>query len=227
MTTDKKAESHIDETVKENQANVPVDAHQESLVHEDEKKGAAKGKKIKIAEQEYAALLEKVTEAESAKEVFVRKVADFENAKKRLVKEKEDFARFANEKIIGSFLPVLDNLERAIAHTDKPATVESLLSGFELIQKQIFGVLKDNGVTQIESVGNQFDPHFHEAIGMIETDDHPAGSVVEEVQRGYMLKDRLLRPSWVRVAEEKNPSEENGQVSEAAGEAAPTDGVGE
>jgi len=131
----------------------------------------------------------------------LRKIADFENAKKRVVREKEEFAKFANEKIIAAFLPVLDNLERALSHTENSDTVEALTSGIELIKKQIFTILKDHGLVKLDALGKHFDPHVHEAVGMVKTDEHEAGVVVDEVQCGYMLKDRLIRPVWVRVAE--------------------------
>ncbi|MBU1863317.1 MAG: nucleotide exchange factor GrpE, partial [Candidatus Omnitrophica bacterium] len=71
----------------------------------------------------------------------------------------------------------------------------------QLIKKQIDDILKNNGLSKIEAIGKQFDPHMHEAIGVVSTDDHPADTVVEEIQCGYMFKDKLLRPSWVRIAE--------------------------
>ena len=169
-------------------------------------KEAKKDKKVKITEHELNAFQAKANELDELKDTLLRKVADFENAKKRLHKEKEDFAKFANERIIASFLPVLDNLDRALAHTDSMSTMEGLISGVNLIKKQIFDILKNNGLEKIDALGKHFDPHVHEAIGTVETTAHEPDTVVEEIQQGYVLKDKLIRPAWVRIA--AGPQEE-------------------
>lgn len=160
--------------------------------------------KSEISQEELKELREKAEELKTVKESCLRTMADFENAKKRLAREKEDFAKFANETIISQFLPVLDNFDRALAHASENDASESFISGITLIRKQIFDILKNSGLEPIEALGKEFDPHVHEAVGVIETDEHPADTVVEEVQSGFMLKDKLLRPSWVRVASSKN-----------------------
>jgi len=202
--TEKKAEQsheHNDDAVKHN-------APEEQPVAVDHKKKKhSKPKKVHILEEELTLLQQKADELAQVKDDFLRKIADFENAKKRLMREKEEFAKFANEKIIAAFLPVLDNLDRALSHTENSDTVEALTSGIELIKKQIFTVLKDNGLEKIDARGKQFDPHVHEAVGMVKTDEHEAGMVVDEIQCGYLLKERLIRPAWVRVAEETDSSE--------------------
>ena len=192
-------EAPIVEEIAEEKAENEQKAH-----HESKEKHPKKEKKIKVSETEIVELRKKAEELDATKESFLRKVADFENAKKRLAREKEDFAKFANEKIVSSFLPVLDNLERALEHGGKPITAESVLEGVVLIKKQIEGILKNNGLEKVEAIGKKFDPHFHEAIGTVETDEHSEDNVAEEVQCGYMFKNKLLRPSWVRVAVEKN-----------------------
>lgn len=185
-----------------------VEEQQSESVENSEEKKKAKSKKIKIEESELEALRARVKELEDLKEGMVRKMADFENAKRRVEKEKEDFQKFASEKIISSFLSVLDNLDRALEHKDSNQSVESMLSGVELIRKQIFGILKDSGLEEVDAVGKEFDPHFHEALCMVPTAEQEPGTVVEQVQMGYMLKDRLLRPAWVKVAEESDESDD-------------------
>ncbi len=170
-------------------------------------KETKKDKKVKVFEHELKELQTKANELDELKDTFLRKIADFENSKKRLNKEKEEFAKFANEKIISSFLPVLDNLDRALSHGSNSVTIESLASGVNLIKKQIVDILKDNGLNKIEALGKHFDPHFHEAVGKVETDEHPADMVIDEIQHGYLLKDKLLRPSWVRIAAPKESVE--------------------
>lgn len=199
-----KEEAEKEHSREECQKEPEIEAKADGLsdAEKENKKNDAKSKKIKIDAEELESLKKQVSEFAELKDSMIRKVADFENAKKRLIKEKEDFAKFANEKIVSAFLPVLDNLDRALAHREATESAESLMSGVELIRKQIFSILKDNGLEEVEAVGKEFDPHLHEALGMVKTSEHPSGYVVEQVQTGYKLKDRLLRPSWVRVAEE-------------------------
>jgi len=192
---------------KDNQINMPPEEIKDATQADvsSEKKTTAehkekKGKKTKVSEDELSALRTKAAKLDELQDTFVRRVADFENAKKRLGREKEDFAKFANERIIAAFLPVLDNLDRALLHGSNTETVEGVLSGVELVKKQIMDVLQANGLEKIESVGKPFDPHFHEALGTVISEEHPEDTVVEEIQIGYMLKDKLLRPSWVRVS---------------------------
>jgi len=159
-----------------------------------------KDKKVKISEQELHQLQAKAQELATVKDTLLRRMADFENAKKRLEREKDDYHKFANEKIIQAFLPVLDNLDRALAHRTNDVTADSLLAGIDLIKKQIDDILKSFGLRKVETVGKLFDPHMHEAMGTVSTDAYPPDSVVEEIQPGYFLKDKLLRPAWVRIA---------------------------
>ena len=131
---------------------------------------------------------------------LARMQAEFDNARKRAVKEQQDFRDFALVDTIKTMLPVVDNLERALQAKSEGS---DLRTGVELIYKQLQDVLAKLGVQPIPAKGQQFDPRFHEAIEMVETSDAPDHEVVDEWQRGYKYKDRLLRPAMVRVA--KNP----------------------
>jgi molecular chaperone GrpE len=128
---------------------------------------------------------------------FARAQAEFENARKRAVKEQQDFRDFAMVDAIKSMLPVVDSFERALQAKSDPADFRA---GVELIYKQLQDVLAKLGVRPIAAKGEQFDPHIHEAIEMVETSDAADQEVLEEWQRGYKLKDRLLRPAMVKVA---------------------------
>jgi molecular chaperone GrpE len=131
---------------------------------------------------------------------LARMQADFENARKRAAKEQQDFRDFALADSIKNLLPVVDSFERALQAKSEPADFRK---GVELIYKQIQDVLGKLGVQPITAKGQQFDPRFHEAIEMVETGDAEDHEVLDEWQRGYKFKDRLLRPSMVKVA--KNP----------------------
>lgn len=131
---------------------------------------------------------------------LARAQAEFENARRRAAKEQQDFRDFATLETIKSLLPVIDSFERAL---QSKSELGEFRTGVELIYKQLQDALAKLGVQPIPAQGQQFDPHVHEAIEMVETSDAPDHEVVEEWQRGYKLKDRLLRPAMVKVA--KNP----------------------
>jgi molecular chaperone GrpE len=131
---------------------------------------------------------------------LARMQAEFENARRRAAKEQQDFRDFATVDAIKPLLPVVDNFERALQAKSEPADFRT---GVELIYKQLQDALTKLGVRAIATKGEQFDPHVHEAIEMVETPDAADHEVVEEWQRGYKFKDRLLRPAMVKVA--KNP----------------------
>ena len=140
------------------------------------------------------------TERDSLLDRLARAQAEFENARRRAAKEQQDFRDFASMEVIKSLLPVVDSFERALKAKSEPADFRS---GVELIYKQLQDVLAKLGVRPVPAKGEQFDPHVHEAIEMLETSDAADHEVLEEWQRGYKLKDRLLRPAMVKVA--KNP----------------------
>ncbi|HKV77179.1 MAG TPA: nucleotide exchange factor GrpE [Candidatus Sulfotelmatobacter sp.] len=145
--------------------------------------------------------LQKVkAERDSLLDRLARAQAEFENARRRAAKEQQDFRDFAMADAIKSLLPVIDNFERAVQSKSEAADFRA---GVELIYKQLRDVLTKLGVQPISAKGQQFDPHVHEAIEMVETPDAADHEVLEEWQRGYKYKDRLLRPAMVKVA--KNP----------------------
>ncbi len=127
-----------------------------------------------------------------------RMQAEFDNARKRAVREQQDFRDYAITDAIMPLLPILDSLDRAL-HFEN-TTTDDLHSGVELIQKQLLDALGKLGVRRIGAHGEPFDPHQHQAIEMVETNEAPDQHVLEELQPGYKLKDRLLRPAMVRVA---------------------------
>jgi molecular chaperone GrpE len=139
-------------------------------------------------------------ERDSLLDRLARAQAEFDNARKRAVKEQQDFRDYAAVDVIKPLLPVLDSFERALQVKSEPGDFRS---GVELIYKQLQDALARIGVRVIPAKGEPFDPHVHEAIEMVETSDAADHEVLEELQRGYKFKDRLLRPAMVKVA--KNP----------------------
>ena len=152
---------------------------------------------IKKLRQELEA---KDEEAKSNHDRFIRQVAELENFKKRSAREKDDGIRFANETLIRDLLPVIDNLERAVSHAQGGGNGKPLVEGVEMVLKGLLDVLTKHGVAQITALGQPFDPGKHEAMAQVESDNHQPNTVIEEHHKGYVLKDRLLRPALVSVA---------------------------
>lgn len=145
-------------------------------------------------------LEEKEKEAKEHYDRLLRTAADLENYKKRAVKEKEELTKFANEDLLKAILPFVDNLERAINHAEKVADTGVMIEGVRLTLQQILQTLNRFGLVPFESVGKAFDPARHEAMLVVESDQHEPNQVVEEFQKGYLLNDRLLRPATVSVS---------------------------
>ncbi|SHJ19369.1 molecular chaperone GrpE [Malonomonas rubra DSM 5091] len=160
------------------------------------------------------------SEAKAHQEQYLRTLADMENLRKRTQREKEELAKFANENILREILPVIDNLERAIEHAEQSEMGETgagLLEGVQMTLTQFSQVLDRFGVKPVESLGQPFDPNLHQAMGQMESEEYPANSVAQQMQKGYQLNDRLLRPAMVMVAkapEVKEPEENNEETDE-------------
>jgi molecular chaperone GrpE len=166
-------------------------------------------------------LAEKTQEAKENYDRYVRQIAESENFKKRNVRERDDAIRFANETLIKDLLPVIDNLERAIAHAADGKNGKPLVEGVEMVLKGFLDVLNKYGVSQIVAVGQPFDPSKHEAIAQVSSDEHEPNTVVEELHKGYMFRDRLLRAALVSVSkapETKEKKNDNGLVENASGD---------
>jgi len=145
-------------------------------------------------------LEEKTKEAEENYARLLRLAADMENLKKRQERERADLLQFANENLVKELLPVVDNLERALDHGRQLEAPKALLEGIEMVHHAFLKALDRFGVTAHDSLGQQFDPAFHNAMMQEEAPDVPDGSVIKELQKGYLIHQRLLRPAMVVVA---------------------------
>lgn len=135
------------------------------------------------------------------KDKYLRLLADADNARKRLQKERQEITRYAVESLIVDFLRPLDNLENALRFAQEmPDEVKNWAYGFQMILAQFKDVLSQNGIVAIESLGQPFSPHDHEAVEMVETEQEPPGTIIEECMRGYKMGDRTIRPARVKVA---------------------------
>jgi len=154
------------------------------------------------------ALAAKTEEIKALQDKYLRLAAEFDNYKRLSQREQRDYARFANESLLKELLPMIDNLERAVRASKENQGRDGLIQGVELILKQFMETLAKFGVRPILSVGKPFDPSRHQAVARVESNTVPAGSVVEELQRGYYLHDRILRAAMVTVAAGKNTDQE-------------------
>ena len=139
-------------------------------------------------------------------ERLLRAMADLENFKKRTLKEKDEVQKFGAEKLLKDFLPVLDNFDRALEHARKSKDLASLETGVNLVRKLFEDTLSRHGVKGFESVGKLFDPNVHEAMQQLESTEFPPNHVMQEIVRGFLLHERLVRPALVVIA--KAPSSE-------------------
>jgi molecular chaperone GrpE len=156
-------------------------------------------------------LAEAKAEAARFKDQWMRSAADFDNFRKRSRRELEDTRKAGREELLKDLLPVFDNLERAMTSAERATEVKPVAEGLKLVLRQFADTLGRSGITKVPTVGSLFDPGVHEAIQQVETDEHPAGTVVAEVQPGYLQGDRLVRAAMVVVAKPK---------ADAAGEGA-------
>lgn len=177
---DEAVDSEETETAKSQEDSTNEEAKEES---EDNK-----------AEEEKAEAKEEPKEDESTR--YMRLMADFQNFKKRAAKEKTDLYQYANEKIVTELLTVLDNFERAL---EQEAGDAGFKEGMELIFKQLGDVLEKSGLAEIEALGEDFDPNFHNAVMTEESEEYESGKVSGVLQKGYTLNGKVIRPSMVKV----------------------------
>ena len=139
--------------------------------------------------------------AQNMEDRFLRVNAEFENYKKRMIRESSDRLKYFNLDFIKELLPSLDNLERAISHAKSENNdVDSMIEGLEMVNKMTHEVFEKFGVSRVDTIGEVFDPNFHQAVGVVESDSVPENHIVEECLGGYLLHDRIIRPAMVRVS---------------------------
>ncbi|MFW5837462.1 MAG: nucleotide exchange factor GrpE [Desulfovibrionaceae bacterium] len=159
---------------------------------------------VRISEEELKSLCEqhvspKCAVKEEAEDVRLRAMAESENFKRRLTREMEEFRKYAGETVLADLLPVLDNLDLALAHGEGMEACKDFVTGVEMTRKVFLDTLKNHGLEVAGNPGEEFDPNIHEAMGSASYPDLPEDSVAQVLQKGYVLKGRLLRPAKVMV----------------------------
>jgi molecular chaperone GrpE len=159
------------------------------------------------SEEQFEELKSRATKADEYWDRLLRTTADFDNFKKRAARERQDSIKFANESLLQRLIPVLDNFEMAQAATQTGSgdSLKSLQDGIAMIYQQLRGVLTEAGLEEVDAAGKPFDPNFHEAVSQQESAGVPEGQVLQQLRKGYKLRERLLRPATVIVA--KKPSD--------------------
>lgn len=154
-------------------------------------------REITISLEEYEGLKAAL---EESRDLHLRVAADFDNYRKRMEKDREMLVCYANEALISDLLPILDNLDRALEADQEGNHSGDVLEGVRMISNQLHKVLQQCGLEPLASVGKPFDPSVHEAVGVLPSPDHDEGTVIAELQKGYSLKGKVVRPSMVHVA---------------------------
>ena len=154
-----------------------------------------------LTPEQMAELLQRAEKADESWDRLLRQTADFENYKKRATREKQDATKYAIESLLQKLIPVVDNFEAALAAASGPnASAESLQTGVNMIYTQLKSALADSGLEEVDAANKPFDPNFHEAVSQQETADVPEGQVIQQLRKGYKLRDRLIRPATVIIA---------------------------
>lgn len=184
-----------------------IDTDSEELEEDPREEGESQDQEeeeIPLTKMTKAQLIKKIEKVQEASDknldLYIRSQAEIDNLKKRYQKERQGLVKFANESLIKQLLPVVDNLEKAITHSQDEDSIEAIRDGVDLTLKGLTDILQKAGVETVESVGEQFDPNFHEAVSEMADDGVEPGTVIKDLQKGYILNQRLIRPSMVIVS---------------------------
>lgn len=195
---------NLDKKMEENQEKEVKDEYQgseeknrETFEEDQEGNGQSSEENRETEDESEEEILEDNSELQKLKDSYLRLQADFANYKRRNEKEKQDIYKYASEKLITKLLSVEDNLERALGQGQEE---DPIVQGVMLVQKELMDILKSEGLTEIESDGQPFDANIHHAVFMEESDEFDSEHVIETFQKGYKLKDKVIRPAMVKVA---------------------------
>lgn len=190
MTNEEKNdEVQVEESKGQEQAEGPVETN-EVQNEEMEEAPAEDDEKVKLEQ-----------EIEELKSRYLRVQADYDNFRKRTKSEKEASAKYRSQSLAEQLLPVLDNFERALVVETTNEESKSILTGVDMVYRQLKDALQQEGVEEVEALGKPFDPHVHQAVMQEKSEEHDSGIVTEVFQKGYRLKDRVIRPAMVKVSE--------------------------
>jgi molecular chaperone GrpE len=158
-----------------------------------------------VSAEQLEELKTRASKADEHWDRLLRTTADFDNFRKRAVREKQEAIRYANESLMEKLVPVLDNFDMAMAAVPAGSGdgIQSVREGIAMIHQQLKNALSEAGLEEVDAAGQPFDPRWHEAVSQVETDEVPEGQIVQQLRKGYKLRDRLLRPAGVVVAKKR------------------------
>ena len=186
-----------------------LERQSEESLHQDKRDGDVVSEPVdksldKMTKEEWVEKIRELQkESQRNYDLYLRSQAEMENMKKRNRKDKEDWLKFASETLIKEMLPVLDNLEKALSHSNNENTVHALKEGIHLTLKGLKDSLSKSGLEEVKALGESFDPCFHEAVSEMDDPKAKPGIVITELQKGYVLNSRLIRPAMVVVNRKK------------------------
>lgn len=195
MSTKKQSKQYVDTVVEQDE----VLASNEE-VNQTTQQSADELVEEVVADQVDARYEELTKQLEGAEQKLLRVQADFDNFRRRTLKEKEELAKYASAKLVENILPTVDNFERAIQAASLNKDYESLAKGVDMIFRQLMVTMENEGLAAMNAVGEPFNPEFHQAVMQVESDEFEDGIVIEEIQKGYILKDKVIRPAMVKVS---------------------------
>jgi molecular chaperone GrpE len=187
------AEQDLNGTYTADPENVEQEQQEAEAIHEEQ---AAETEEVSVLSE----LDELRKQSEENYQRYVRAQADFDNFRRRAKQEMEDFAKYASLKLIEQLLPVVDNFERALSSSKETKDFDALIKGLDMTYRQLDQLLVQEGLQPIEAIGQPFNPEFHQAIMQVESEEHGEGIILEELQKGYILKDKVVRPAMVKVS---------------------------
>ncbi len=164
-----------------------------------------------------AQVAEKDVEIAELKDKYLRALADSENTRKRFRQQADETIRLQRENLLRDLLPMIDNLERAVEAARSGGKDKTIVEGVEMVLRSMFDFLKGHGVSQLQAVGQRFDPALHEAVDHVKSSEHPPNTVIEEFHRGYQIGDKTLRAARVSVAKGKGNADGNGAPGKSGG----------
>lgn len=178
--------------------------HEEKKVNDKKQDGGQEPGTVTITAAEYEQLKADAQKAGENADKIIRMQADFENIRKRWERERQEFAKYANEELLCDILNIVDELERSLELSQqKNENYAAFLKGVEMILAHLHDLLKKHGVVCMDAQGKCFDPQYHEALMTVEKDDCPEHTIIDEMQKGYMMHDRVLRTAKVQVSRKK------------------------
>ena len=187
----KKNEKEIEDVFVEEQETIVDNEKDVELTDEFEK--------VETLEDEQNEVEQLKEQIEEEKNKYLRLLADYDNFRRRATLDKEALQKYQSQKVLTNLIPVLENFSRAIAVEAKSDEARTMMEGMDMIYRSLVDALKSEGLVEIEALDQEFDPNYHQAIMTGNDKDKPSGIVLDEMQKGYILKDRVLRPSMVKV----------------------------